>query len=53
VILIDANILFYAYVNHFPKHQIARNWLDDRLNGPDGVGLTCARFPGLRWTDPL
>jgi toxin-antitoxin system PIN domain toxin len=39
VILIDANLLIYAHVDQFPKHQIARDWLDGRLNGSERVGL--------------
>jgi toxin-antitoxin system PIN domain toxin len=39
VILVDANILIYAYVETFAHHQSARDWLDDRLNGSDRVGM--------------
>jgi toxin-antitoxin system PIN domain toxin len=39
VILVDANILIYAYVDAFPHHRVARDWLDDRLNGSDRVGV--------------
>lgn len=37
--LIDANLLVYAHVSSFPQHAIARQWLDERLNAPDPVGL--------------
>jgi toxin-antitoxin system PIN domain toxin len=39
VILVDANILIYAHVESFAQHQVARNWLDQRFNGTDRVGL--------------
>jgi uncharacterized protein len=39
VILVDANILVYAYHPGFAQHPRARRWLDDRLNGPARVGL--------------
>jgi toxin-antitoxin system PIN domain toxin len=39
VILLDANILVYAHVSHFPQHERARGWLDDRLAGALPVGF--------------
>jgi uncharacterized protein len=39
VILLDANLLVYAHVDHSPAHERARLWLDDRLNGSAGVGF--------------
>lgn len=39
MILIDANLLVYAYVRSFPQHPEARGWLDSRLNGETRVGL--------------
>lgn len=39
VILVDANLLIYAHVKNFPQHERAREWLDERLNGPAPVGL--------------
>jgi hypothetical protein len=42
VILIDANILIYSHVNSFAQHEAAREWLDQRLNGPTRVGLPWA-----------
>jgi len=39
VILVDANLLIYAYVESFAEHRIAQSWLDDRLNGSARVGL--------------
>ena len=39
VILVDANILIYAHVESTPQHTLAREWLDNQLNGPSQVGL--------------
>jgi uncharacterized protein len=39
VILIDANLLVYAYVRSMSQHDAARLWLDDKLNGAAPVGL--------------
>ena len=39
MILVDANLLIYAYVKSFPQHARARAWLDSRLNGSAQVGL--------------
>lgn len=36
---LDANLLVYAYAAGAPPHQAAREWLDERLNGPARVGL--------------
>jgi toxin-antitoxin system PIN domain toxin len=39
LILVDANLLVYAYVENFPQHENARTWLDSHLNGNAPVGL--------------
>jgi uncharacterized protein len=39
VILIDANLLIYAYFEESPQHQQAREWLDHQLSGFAAVGL--------------
>jgi hypothetical protein len=39
VILVDANLLVYAHVANFPQHEVARGWLDGKLNGDAPVGL--------------
>ncbi len=39
MILVDANLLVYAYASGGPHHDAARRWLDGRLNGPPRVGL--------------
>jgi toxin-antitoxin system PIN domain toxin len=42
VILIDANLLIYAYSSNFPQHAVARAWLDQQINGSARVGLPWA-----------
>ena len=37
--LIDANILLYAYIQSFDQHEAAHAWLDDQLNGSARIGL--------------
>jgi uncharacterized protein len=39
VILVDANILIYAHVSSFEQHRVARDWLDQQLNGSGRIGL--------------
>ena len=39
MILVDANLLVYAYAAGLPQHASARRWLDERLNGTARVGL--------------
>lgn len=39
MILVDANLLIYAFADSFPQHAAARAWLHDRLNGSVRVGL--------------
>ncbi|MFT4625351.1 MAG: toxin-antitoxin system PIN domain toxin [Myxococcota bacterium] len=39
MILVDANLLLYARLASYPEHQRARAWLDEKLNGREGVGL--------------
>jgi toxin-antitoxin system PIN domain toxin len=39
VILVDANLLIYAVNPADPHHERAREWLDERLDGPEKVGL--------------
>lgn len=39
MILVDANLLVYAWVRTFPQHKKARSWLDGRLSGTAAVGL--------------
>ena len=39
MIVPDVNLLLYATVTGFPKHEPARVWLEDVLNGSTLVGL--------------
>lgn len=39
MILVDANLLVYAYSRSSPQHDAAKRWLDARLNGSPRVGL--------------
>jgi uncharacterized protein len=39
LILVDSNILIYAYTNRFVQHPAARDWFDRQLNGQIRVGL--------------
>jgi len=39
MILLDANLLLYAKIVDYPQHAKARQWLQDRLNGPRRVGM--------------
>jgi len=39
VILVDANILIYAFDSDSPRHVPAHRWLEARLNGAVRVGL--------------
>ena len=39
MILVDANLLLYAANRDAPEHDVARSWLDERLNGTVRVGL--------------
>ncbi len=42
MILLDANLLIYAHVTSFPRHQEARDWLDRQLSGTMRVGFPWA-----------
>ena len=39
MILVDANLLFYAHVRSFSEHERARSWLEGRLSGGSCVGV--------------
>jgi len=39
MILVDANLLIYAYVQDLPQHAVAHTWLDQQLNTMPRVGL--------------
>jgi uncharacterized protein len=40
VILVDANILLYAYDPSSPHHEAARVWLEITLSKPEAVGIS-------------
>jgi uncharacterized protein len=40
VILVDANLLIYAYDRSSPVHEPSRHWLTEVLNGPELVGFS-------------
>lgn len=42
MILVDANLLIYAYVDDLPQHEAAFEWLDRQLNETPRVGLPWA-----------
>jgi toxin-antitoxin system PIN domain toxin len=42
VILVDANILIYAWAGSLPLHKPARAWLTEQINGTGRVGLPWA-----------
>jgi uncharacterized protein len=37
--IVDANVLIYAVNASVPQHAVARDWLDDSLNGTETVGF--------------
>lgn len=39
MLLVDANLLLYAYVESSPFHKKAQAWLEDTLNGDIRIGL--------------
>jgi toxin-antitoxin system PIN domain toxin len=62
VIVLDANLLLYAYDSASPHHAKARRWVEDVFSGVEPVGLpwqtisaflrilTNTRLPGDRFT---
>lgn len=47
MILLDANILLYAYNPDFPRHERARAWLQAALSRPDPVRLAWVSILGF------
>jgi len=39
VILVDANLLIYAYIPGLPQHEAARAWLEEQFTSTPRVGL--------------
>ena len=62
MIILDANLLLYAYDEAFAEHERARAWLENVFSGSESVGLpwqtvsaflriqTDPRLPGDRFT---
>ncbi len=38
--IVDANVLIYAVNGDAPRHEVAKRWLDDALNGGATIGLS-------------
>ena len=47
MILVDTNLLVYAWNEASPEHARARPWLEERVNGVGGVGLPWATLSGF------
>jgi uncharacterized protein len=39
LIVVDANLLIFAYDTHSPHHEKSRSWLERAFSGPETVGL--------------
>ena len=39
MILVDANVLLYAYDGSSPRHEPARRWVETAFSGDEAVGL--------------
>jgi toxin-antitoxin system PIN domain toxin len=62
VIVLDANLLLYAYDSTMPQHEAARSWLNGAFSGDALIGLpwqtvsaflrvsSDSRIPGKRFT---
>ncbi len=44
MILVDANLLIYAFDSVSPCHSTARSWLDGQLSGSSAVGIPWETF---------
>lgn len=47
MILVDVNLLLYATMDSHPRHERARGWLEEKLNGVTGVGLPWSSLLGF------
>lgn len=47
MIVVDVNLLIYAYNSAAPQHRAARSWLEDTFSGADVVGLPWAVIHGF------
>ena len=39
MIVIDANLLLYAYDPASPHHERARNWIEETFSGDEAIGI--------------
>jgi predicted nucleic acid-binding protein len=54
MILVDANLLLYAYHSKAQQHAASRAWLQGARSGQDRVDRSRLRAaPGLRWVSPV
>lgn len=47
MIIVDVNLLLYAVITGFPRHEPARQWWEDTLNGTTEVGLPAVSVFGF------
>lgn len=47
MILVDVNLLIYAYISTFPEHERSRDWLSQQLSGVTRVALPWASLLGF------
>lgn len=40
MVIVDANVLIFAYSVEAPRHEISRKWLERAFLDPQGVGFT-------------
>lgn len=47
MILVDVNLLLYAYNQTAPEHEPARRWLEERLSSPEPLALSWSVLGGF------
>ena len=47
MILLDVNVLIYAFKEGVPQHAAYRSWLDAQLAGPEPIGLADTVLNGV------
>ncbi len=47
MILVDTNLLVYAFMDGVPQHRAARTWLEERFANTDEIGLPWAALLGF------
>ena len=47
MILPDVNVLIHAHNTDSPRHEVAREWWDRALAGPEGIGLAWVTILGF------